>query len=436
VKIKSTYITLGVVAAIASCSSAASTQPVSATTNEVATSRAPVTAAVPAGTAAIKNDAGHNFQPELALLFRVAACGNNDDITGQLPAKDVATVAEHCKAIAKRMVAYREHYISLAKPFFAEVVPGNVPTTVLYPFGGGDLLSALVAFPKAQQITTISLELAGDPRRVSTLTGAQLRRSLGALRGQIGGLLSVGSNTSVNLSAQQRNDLPGQVSSFLLGIATLGGQVTSLRYFRIEADGRLHYITDDEVAQLDARGAVAKAAQRKASWLSPNFAEEFANSEIQFTLPGDAPNAAPRLHRHIGWNLANNYLVSRPELLAHLDTVTATGSVSVVVKGASYLLWRRDFSTIRDYVLKHLAWMVSDSTGIPPRFANAAKLQQTTYGDYDGAFLSGAEDGWTEHSDAFRALWRSQPHRRLAFRFGYVDASKQAHLVVTAPSKK
>ena len=66
----------------------------------------------------------------------------------------------------------------------------------------------------------------------------------------------------------------------------------------------------------------------------------------------------------------------------------------------------------------------------------AAHMQQTTYGDYAGAFLPGAEAGWTNHSDAFRKLWNSQPRRRLPFRFGYVDAAKQAHLLITAPAVK
>jgi hypothetical protein len=30
-------------------------------------------------------------------------------------------------------------------------------------------------------------------------------------------------------------------------------------------------------------------------------------------------------------------------------------------------------------------------------------------------------------------MWAKQPRRRLGFRFGYVDANKQAHLLVTRP---
>ena len=43
--------------------------------------------------------------------------------------------------------------------------PKDLPTALVYPFGGGDLMAALQLFPEATEITTISLELAGDPRR-------------------------------------------------------------------------------------------------------------------------------------------------------------------------------------------------------------------------------------------------------------------------------
>jgi hypothetical protein len=102
----------------------------------------------------------------------------------------------------------------------------------------------------------------------------------------------------------------------------------------------------------------------------------------------------------------------------------------MLTKGASYLLWRGDFSVIRGYMLDHLAWMLSDSTGIPPAFTRPAGMVQETYGHYDGAFLERTD---VHHDDAFIALWKSQKTRRLPFRFGYIDKDKQAHLVVTRP---
>src|SRR6185295_8377785 len=159
--------------------------------------------------------------------------------------------AHHCKSILARMAEFRTTYFDKGRAWFDGVVPRDLPKTIVYPFGGGDLLSALVAFPDATEITTISLELAGDPRRLRTLSPAAIERSLGALRSEIGGLISVGSNTSENLSNQQRNDLPGQVSSFLLGLVAAGYEPVSMRYFTLDDTGAIHYLSQAEIDELD-----------------------------------------------------------------------------------------------------------------------------------------------------------------------------------------
>src|SRR5207244_11526056 len=63
-------------------------------------------------------------------------------------------------------------------------------STAVSAFAGGDLISALVAFPRAAEITTISLELAGDPRALPTLTAAETGRELTELRREIGLLIA------------------------------------------------------------------------------------------------------------------------------------------------------------------------------------------------------------------------------------------------------
>ncbi|MGN6104260.1 MAG: hypothetical protein ACTHU0_04085 [Kofleriaceae bacterium] len=372
---------------------------------------------------------GLDFIDDARLLYRIAACG---DPTSAVPAAlsggddkratQVAKIVDrHCKSILERVEKFRAAYFQKHRGWFDEVVPKDVPKTVVYPFGGGDLLSALVAFPDATEITTISLEQAGDPRRLRTLAPRALETSLGALRAEIGGLISVGSNTSENLSAQQRNELPGQVSSFLLGLVTAGYEPVSMHYFTLDDNGAIRYV---DQAAIDA----AEASRRKSlkhDWQSPNFSEAFANVEIRYRRPGDA---AIRVHRHIGWNLGDDYLKQHPQVVRHLEQ---KGKVTLLTKGASYLLYRGDFSTIRNYMLGHLAWMLSDSTGIPPLYAKRAGMAQVTYGAYHGAFLEGAQANRADES--FVELWATNPRKRLGFRFGYVDKDKQAHLVVTRP---
>ena len=87
---------------------------------------------------------------------------------------------------------------------------------------------------------------------------------------------------------------------------------------------------------------------------------------------------------------------------------------------------------IRDYLLGHATWMISDSTGIPPRYARRAGFTQTTYGTFKGSYLgAGAGD-----NEAFRKLWSGQPRRKLKFRYGYPDSEGNVHLMVTAPAPK
>jgi hypothetical protein len=422
-----------IAAAVAGCSSSHSAEkapPAPASATPVAKAPAPSPAPAPTPAPALAPTApakleGASFAAEAKLLYRVAACGDPADTP--LPDRiDAKVVERHCKWVSEKETGFRKTYFEGGRTFFDSIVPKDAPKVIVYPFGGGDLISALVAFPDATEITTISLELAGDPRRIDTLDKHHLEESLSALRVQIGGMLSVGSNTSENLSASQQNDLPAQVSSFLMGLAAGGYEPVDMRYFSINSDGSLHYLEQSEIDTIEA-DRKAHAKRRKGDWESPNFSEAFANVEIRYKKIGED---TIRVHRHIGWNLGDDYLKEHGELITHL---AQKGKVTVLVKGASYLLWRGDFDTIRSYLLANLAWMLSDSTGIPPFYAKKAHMVQETYGRYDGAFLDGAEQSGARHSDDFRALWRSQPFRKLPFRFGYVDAEKQAHLVVTRP---
>jgi hypothetical protein len=402
--------------------------PAVAAPTPAATAPTPAAPAAPATTAQ-----GTDFIDDAKLLYRIAACGAQDQPIpdsmthgdAKLADKLIKTVERHCKPVLDRMGEFKKTYFDKGRAWFDEVVPKDAPKTVVYPFGGGDLLSALVAFPDATEITTISLEMAGDPRRLRTLSPSQLEGSLGGLRAEIGGLVSVGSNTSENLSKQQRNELPGQVSSFLLGLVAGGYEPVSMRYFTIDGNGVIHYLDQSEIDTLDKEAKAHRPKSLKHDWMSPNFSQAFANVEIQYRKIGDT---AVRVHRHIGWNLGDDYLTKHPELLRHLEQ---KGQVTMLTKGASYLLWSPNFSVIRSYMLEHLAWMLSDSTGIPPQYARQAGMVQVTYGYYHGAFLEGPRG--SRHDEAFVDLWAKNPRKKLAFRFGYVDKDMQAHLVVTKP---
>ena len=368
-----------------------------------------------------------DFVDEARALMRTVTCQGD----GALPhGFDEATVAAYCARQQKAIAAYRDRYLPLAGPYLARLRPAGTPTTVVYPFGGGDLVSALTTYPDARDLTTLSLEHAGDPRRLSAITTkAQLADSLELIRATSAGLLYASDSKTENLMKGQRGELPGQLSFFLTALAIHGYQPIRLTFFRVEKDGTLHHFTAAEIAAL--QGQEAKLLRGK--WTEPDFSMAFSNSELTFVKKGEDPATAARVHRHIAWDLSDA-AVAKTGIIAYLE---GKGTVAAMTKAASYLLWRDDFSRIRKYLLGHMTLMISDSTGIPPHWAAPAGFVQETHGAFEVSFLEASE----EYNKEFRELWASQPVRKLPFRYGYIDGLKDGdkpagryHLLVTRKS--
>jgi hypothetical protein len=365
---------------------------------------------------AAQTEPAADFTAEAKALFDLVSC------QGAVPAGfDAKTVAAFCAKQKKAIAAYRDGYLPKASAFLGKLRPANLPTTVVYPFGGGDLLSALTTYPDARNITTMSLEHAGDPRRVTAIkTPAQLAESLEVVRATSAGLLYANDSKTENLMKGQRGEIPGQLAFFMTALAVHGYEPVSLKFFRVEPDGRLHYLTRSEIAAAEKDSAKLLRQQ----WTAPDFSPAFSNSELVFVKKGEDPKTQARIHRHLAADLSDGALAKQPGILKFL---AAKGPFVAMTKAASYLLWRDDFSKIRDRLLAQMVFMVSDSTGIPPRYATKAGFVQETYGSYEKAFLDASPAVDAE----FVKLWQSQPQRAQPIRYGYIDGARHYHLMVT-----
>ena len=361
-----------------------------------------------------------DYIKDARLFYRAVACSGGDPLP---PALDAPTLAKHCQEMAKRYARFTEKYVVPAQSFFAGVRPAGLPQTVVYPFGGGDLVSALVTYPDAREITTISLEHAGDPTRLAGLTDKKkLGAALQAYRDAIYGLLTLNDSTSENLRKLERGGIPGQLSFHLTGMAVMGYEPVSLRFFQLKDDGSIAYLSQAEIDAL----ASTKAKKVKHGWVDTDFSEAYSHMELVFRKAGD-PKAPAITHRHIAANLADKAFKGSP-LEKHL---LAKGKVVALTKAASFLIWEWAFSGIRDYLLANMAWMASDATGIPSRHARKAGFKQVTYGRFRGPFLPDANAIIAEE---MVKLWTSQPSRKLGFRYGYLDAELGVHLMITQPA--
>lgn len=372
-----------------------------------------------------------DFAAQVRVLFRVAACGSDDAIPERWTAKvaHAAAIDRHCKTMTELYASYKRAWADRAGQFIAALRPADLPKTVVYPFGGGDLTSALVVYPDATEVTTISLEAAGDARVIDTISKPQLLEDLATIGHDVRRLYRAAHSTTKSLQAASHSELPGTLMFALAALAVHDMEPVSLRYFDIKPDGTLAYVTSGD---LDRRAEELATAKREKKTSKHHWYEQdspFANVEIQFRPRGDA-KAPLRTYRHIVANLDDPHMQQDERVLVHLR---AKGKVAVMTKAASFLLWWDDFSKIRDYLLQHTAWMISDASGLPPRHAEAAGFEQITYGEFTGPYF--IQDPKNTRADMVK-MWAKQPKRPLPFRFGYPDQDKHNHLMITRPKAK
>jgi hypothetical protein len=395
-------------------------KPTEATATPSASSAAPLT--TDAAVAAVEDSGsvpeaplvGADFAAQAKALARVVACSGGDDA---LPSRfDAKVVGDHCKEMATLIAEYKKGWVDVAEPFIAKLIPKGVPDKVVYPFGGGDLLTALATYQDAVEYTTVSLEHAADVRKVDQFQAYKLKGELGRYRSHLAKLFEKAHSRTDNLDIGSKSDLPGQIVFSLVAAEVHGWEPTSLRYFHFKPDGVIEYL---EMADINAQVAKAKAQGKDPDEVV------FGNMELRFKKKGGV-GGKPMVLRHVVFNLDDWHMKADPSLLKHLE---AKGKCSMMTKAATHLLWLDAFSIIRDYVLGHTDFMISDSTGVPPRLAKAAGFVQDTYGTFVGPSEFGAPN--KKDADELVKLFKTNPHVDVPFRYGYPDADHHGHIVVT-----
>ena len=361
-------------------------------------------AAADAGTGPEEPLAGAQFAKQVLAAFRVAGCGGDDSL---IPAHiDKKLVDTHCGMLRSGYAEYKREWLDVAGPFIAKLRPAGLPTTVVYPFGGGDLVSALATYPDATELTTLSLEIAGDVRAIDKADNKRLGAELSQLRDHLGKLFLKAHSRTINLDIETRGAIPGEVAYTMAALVIHGYEPVTLRYFAFNPDGTLKWLTADDIAHNEKKGREGP----------------FANAEIRFRKPGETK---VRVLRHVAYDLSDASLKRQPALLKHLE---AKGKVAAMTKAASHLLWDDgNFATIRDYLMKHTDWMISDTTGVPPRIAKKYGFVQEVYGAYEWPEPFGTVNN--SDAKAFHELFKTATP--ISFRYGYPDNKSHGHIVVT-----
>ncbi len=366
--------------------------------------------------------APRDFTPETRAVYAVAACGEPPPSSF-----DKRIVAAHCAELGKAVAQWRKNWFDKAAPWLAAKVD-KYPKTVVYPFGGGDLVTMLSVYPDATEYTSLSLEGIGDPRPIGTLGPAKLTADLARLRKMLAANLNWAWNTTVQLSIDSSESgagVPGILTIALVALDAHGYEPVEARYFTLAADGTPTYLTTEELQAWEAQTRVRSTKRKQTNDVQQGL---FNNIEIGFRKKGDA-TAPKKTFRHIAADLSDKGLTANG---AALNYLTKRGDLAVLTKAASYLLWKPEFEKVRTALLSKMKIMVSDDTGVPPRFAKPAGFTQTFYGTYAGAFFDWARKGIRgEVAKEFIEAWKNPAESTIPFRFGYYDSRRVAHLMIT-----
>jgi hypothetical protein len=349
--------------------------------------------------------AAHDFIADAKALLVVGACAE-----GPVPSQlKESIVVAHCKKVRAAQDDYKKGWLTGARAFFAAHVPATIPKVVVYPFAGGDLSTALTVYPDADEITTLSLEPAGDARAWAHLSNKELAASLSTVASELSSLYRANFSVTLNMiNAMRAGRLPTQLIFGLSALTMHGYEPVMLRYFQIAADGSLRYLTDEDLTRIDA---IKDTGKRNRA---------LANIELRFRKQG---STREQTYRHIMANLDDQHVASEPGVLAHL---IKKGKVAAMTKAASYLLSFDTFSAMRKYIVENVVWMVSDTTGLPPKVGKAAGFEYETHGQFERPNMKAGGDV----APQWRGLYAEQPKRPLGFRFGYPDRKFHGHLII------
>lgn len=354
-----------------------------------------------------------DFGRELSLLRRYVACDDRVEATSPPAGLRARSVDGACKEVQRRVEIFRKRWLDKAQPFLADITPADLPERVVYPFGGADLLHALAVFPDAARITTLSLEWVGDPRAIGSMDASALMKNMKQQHSFLIKLFQVNHNRTIDLQELNHSPVPAPLVFALAALHLHGYEPIEARWFQLDDDGRVVWLTPSAIAAFDDTPAAKKQKDRN---------EFFSNVELSFRKAGD-PAAKVQVWRHLRANLNDDQFKGSPvEKL-----IASEAPFAAMMKAASYLIWRDDFGAVRDALLSGMTWMISETSGIAPYHAAEKGFVQDVWGRFTGNLFAGAKKG----ENAMIELFASRPERALSFQFGYPDKAEHNHLIVT-----
>jgi hypothetical protein len=240
-----------------------------------------------------------------------------------------------------------------------ELQATDVNKTIFYPFSGPDILYAYAFFPKAETFLMIGLEPVGSlPDFTSDHEHTVPATYFNSIKKSLHAIVNFSFFRTESMGVDLRGkELDGTIHLILLFLKHTHNSIVDIKPVSIDNNGKLvGYDSFDEQARdtLMNRGV-----------------------EVSFV---DQDNAVLKKLYYFSLDLSDKMLTKNNGLVEFVENL---GEFTTFVKSASYLMYKSQFSTVRNMILVQSQYVIQDDSGIPfKEFCKNNNWDITLYGSY------------------------------------------------------
>ena len=240
---------------------------------------------------------------------------------------------------------------------------------MLYMFSGPDFLYATSFFPNASTYVLSGLEPIGSIPQLIALDRATLDGTLQNLESSLSSFLNFSFFRTKNMKTQLNvGPVYGTLPILYVFLARTGKSIHAVSFVSLDEEGNIeapHKSGSTSVIKEANHGAIKRGAHNVTKGVKIVYSDGTHSNQTLYYFSTDL----------------SDYGVRRSGFLAFCNKL---GTADSFIKSASYLLFRRGFTTVRGFLLDHSATILQDDSGIPLAYFEPKKWRLQPFGRYVG----------------------------------------------------
>ena len=277
-------------------------------------------------------------------------------------------------------------------------------TTVFYPFSGPDFISPYTLFPGAGTYILAALEPVGDIPDFQAMSREEFDSFFANLRKSLHDVLDINYFISSHMdTGMESKELNGVLPFLLFFMAREKARILDVEYWFMEPNGTIRQVP-------------------ALSGGKPGPADAVPGVRIVFESAG-SPGNKPQTLYYFRLNLYNSTFGRNRHFITFLKSF---GPLVSFMKSAAYVMFDRQASMARQFVLDRSRYVLQEDSGIPFGYFDPSVWALQFYGTYSGPISAFKED----YQADLAAIYKTGRHiKPLPFGIGYHFQVDTANLV-------